>query len=175
MKVKTLVLGLIFLVLVACEKDIKSPYSPELPEPNPGPTTDYYCVFEASLSMNTAANGCVQIFIDDVWCGSFNEIDFSPLSDNPEISEGAISFWEKISLGTHILKFVFECDTFTLVLGYPAPSLWTIRMNVSSGNSSDNIAVTDGIQEVSFAEWDMNVDDFHAGFPAKAFTFSISK
>jgi len=35
MRTKILILGLIFLVLIACEKDIKSPYSPIIPDPEP--------------------------------------------------------------------------------------------------------------------------------------------
>lgn len=42
MRTKILILGLIFLVLIACKKGIENPYSPELPDPTGLPVIEYF-------------------------------------------------------------------------------------------------------------------------------------
>lgn len=158
-----------FFVFTYCE----SPADPEIKKAlNPGPVdysndVSFSCKIDATVWVNTAATGTVNLFLDDVWCGSFNEVDFSPFSDNSSTSEGTISFWKIIPPGTH--TFIFRLNHTTLVIeaGYPTPSWWTVKMNVSN-NYPDR--VINGVQEASFSTW--NEGDWGK---QKTFTFSISE
>lgn len=174
MRTKILTLALICLFVFA---SCNSPADPEIEKAltqnpddyNPWKDTAYACKIEAAASVNTAiAYGHISLWVANGWGASNQDIVLSPLSDNPSMSEGAISFWKIIPPGTY--KLIFRINHVTLVIedGYPAPSLWTVRMNVSSSNQG--LIITDGVQEASFSAW----DEGEWGYQ-KTFTFSISE
>lgn len=158
MRAKILTRSLIcFFVFASCT----SPADPEIEEAlNPDPTTDvrYSCQIELTASVNTSANGTIRLSLDDS-CRGF---DFSPLPDNPSVSEGAISYWQIMPPGTHTLTFWLS--SCILEPSYPVPSSWTVRMNVSSSNQ--DLVIIDGIQKLSLTTWEME--------EYKTFTFSIA-
>lgn len=55
MRTKIMILGLIFLILIACEKGIENPYSPELPSPsNPNNPGSLYIYYDIDVTMGIA-------------------------------------------------------------------------------------------------------------------------
>lgn len=173
MRTKILTLVLIcFFIFVSCNSPV-DPGIGNIIEPDPANDVSYSCEIKASVSVNTAANGDVSLFIDGQSCEGGNPWDirkphFSPLPDNLGVSEGAVSFWKIIPPGTHTFIFVLNHTTLVVEPDYPEPSLWTVKMNISSSNQE--LVILGGVQEATFAEWDRGEWGYQ-----KTFVFSISK
>jgi len=141
MRTKILILGLIFLVLIACKKGIENPYSPEPPDPT---DVSYSCEFELLVSHDASATGDFYVSLlgmtstDNLELGSLGVLEFSPLPDNPDVSEGTANFsatWSPIPpypSGTYVL--CLRLDHYNdLEGGDVTPGEWVIEATISEG------------------------------------------
>lgn len=144
----------LFLSIPACKKEL--PTSPDSPEiVNDRIDTVYYsCKFEIVVSVDAAATGDIYLFIDDDSLGSPNDIDFSPLPDNPDISEGTVIFWKIVNPGTHSLTFRLAHYN-DLESGQITPGEWVIKMVVSS---HPDLMIGGSVQEQNIGLWKLGQD-----------------
>ncbi len=172
MRLKILVLGLaLFFTFAYCT----SPADPDIEEalnPEPIPDVSYSIKFDLMVLHDMAATGDFYLSLleetpsDNVYLKSLEDLDFSPPPDNPNASEGTVSFWTtvpEVPSGTYNLVFRlahyndYELDQIT-------PGEWVIKMIVSSSNLE--LMIGGGVQEQRFALWKVGQDNW--------FTFSIS-
>lgn len=177
MKTKILILALIcFFVFAYCN----SPANPEIekalnPE-NPNPTTDvfYSCKFDLTVFHDASASGTFLLSLLEETPSSndliknLGNLDFYPLPDNPDVSEGAVSLWAEVPAvpsGTYNLALKLE-QYNDLVEGEVTPGEWVIKMIVSSSNLE--LFIAGSVQEQRYAL-------VQVGRDTAWFTFSISE
>lgn len=143
MRTKLLTLGLICLLMLGsgCKKQL--PTSPDIPDvPEPDPTDVFYsCNFQVTVSHDASATGDFYIsLLEETPTGnpqlmSLGDLNFSPLPNNPDVSEGTVSFLETIPAvpsGTYVLclHLVHYND---LEQYQVTPGEWVIEATISEG------------------------------------------
>lgn len=171
MKAKILILGLVCLfVFTYCE----SPASPEKalnPEPpDPTPDISYSYEFELSVSYDVSATGDIYLFREEIpkelnVVHMLPKLDFFPLPDNPDVSEGMVSCWQELFPGTYKIIFrLAHYNDYEEGQNQITPGEWVIKMIAASPDIRTYVA--GGIQEQRIGLWKVGQD--------YEFTFSVS-
>lgn len=143
MKAKILILGLVCLFVFAyCE----SPANPEIekalnPEPSDPPIDIYYsCEFELMVSHDASATGDFHLSLleetpsDNEFLMDLGNLDFSPLLDNQDISEGTASFQATIPMvPSGIYNLCLQLAHYNdYEEGQSTPGEWVMKMIIFS-------------------------------------------
>ncbi len=141
----------LFLSIPGCKK--KLPTSPDIPEIiNDRLDTVYYsCKFDVMVSHDESATGHIYLYYINLISV---DLDFSPLPDNPDVSEGAVSFWEIVNPGTYSLTIRLQRYN-DLEDGQVTSGEWIIKMTISS---HPDLMIGGGVQEQNIGLWKLGQD-----------------